>query len=163
MLVVQFGLSSRVCMLRTVSLITTMYPEPTHSIAATICASNVRPPGRMCTSGKWCVLHSSTYLYHSGVPPGIADDGDTNTFTLSRGTPSLRNNDNVFPHSSVGRSNDGMTSLYSIWLLLVLVRLSCQCFTVPAATSFAVMGFITGKQGAGLSERPRHRRPWFEQ
>jgi len=29
-----------------------------------------------------------------------------------------------------------------------LVRLSCQCFTIPEATSCAVMGFMREKQGA---------------
>ena len=120
------GLSSRVCMLLTVSLITIMYPDPTHSIAATICSSKVRPPGRTCTSEQWCIFISSTYLYHSGLPPGEADRGDTKTFTLSMGTPSLRSSDNVFPHSSVGRSNDGMTNLKSMSVAFVVFRLSRQ-------------------------------------
>ena len=35
-----------------------------------------------------------------------------------------------------------------MWLLVVLVRLSCQCFTIPEATSCAVMGFMMEKKGA---------------
>jgi len=134
--------SSRVSRLLTVSLMTIIYPDPTHSIAAAICSSKDRPPGRTCTSGKPCLFISSLYLYHSGGPPGEAGRGDTKTLTLSMGTPSLRSNDNVVPHNAVGRSNDGMTSLKSTSTVPDGSKLSRQCLTVPLVASCAVMNSI---------------------